>query len=799
MEQNKDFKLSNDKKTLLKYEGNSSRVFIPEGVEIIKESAFENNSAIKVVYIPFSIKEVQIKAFVECENLKAVRCKGMPVDYSGCSLCNCKGLNEPIIHYGYKLIRVPQSTSGKYTIPEGVEIISKGAFCNCSLITELVIPNGVKRIDELAFNGLTNLEVITIPASVESIGERAFIDCGRVKRITVDKSNPKYDSRDNCNAIVETELNRIIFGCSETTFVDSITSIGEYAFAYCSELKVLKIPESITDIKAYAFGNCNNLIFAELPSSLKSVEHNIFDDCKKLVEVYLNEGIEEIDFRAFEGCESLTKINIPDTFIPQKENNFYCLNALVKSIQTPIYNKNIFVSLPQSFSGHYTIPEGITTILGRAFWRCDNLTGVTLPQSIKEISDSAFHGCSKLSKVLGSEMISILRKRAFKKCFELSLINLSNVEILESHAFHCCNNLSNVVLNDSVSISGNPFQGCPNINIKSFNGILFRPDIPEDGHYILPSAIKKIAPCAFEDCTTLKSITIPNGVEIGEKTFAGCVNLVSVILPNDLKVFPYALFKGCKALKQVELPPSIEVIEESVFMDCESLETITIPKSVSELRGQAFSGCINLSQVNWEKLDSLNLTEIGPSAFERCRMLLEIQIPIGVSKIYSNAFKDCQNLRKIQFWCSSLELLGESAFDGCTSLQSINIPDGLIDLEANTFRNCKSLWYIKVPRSINTINTSSFRGCNNIKIADLPLGWLDKREKLGLPPERSSGFIYDDDIPLSGLGATEDGPMICSEDKLLRCPYCGSYSVQSLPGGKMKCYMCRRWCKHKQS
>lgn len=801
MEQDKDFKLSDDRKELIKYEGECADVVIPEGVEVVKWRAFEKNDCIKKVVLPSTINKLCDKAFMECQELEDIEFQVLPEEFRGCSFCNCKKLKKTIIHNN-SLIRVPISTNGKYIIPEGIERVSKGAFCDCVNITELVIPQGVKYIEELAFNGLLNLKSLSISASVESIAERAFIDCGKVEKIIVDKSNPKYDSRDNCNAIVDTESNKIIFGCSQTVFVSSITSIGVNAFAYCSELKELRLPSTITEIKSSAFSYCNNLKIAELPSSLKIVEDFIFRDCKNLKEVILNEGIEDIDFVAFDGCDNLVSINIPNSFAPDDDYWGNSFNEIVKSVKTPISNDHLFISLPQSYSGHYVIPEGITCVNGYAFYGCENLTGVTFPDSIKEISTSAFQGCSKLSKIIGGNTISVIKKFAFEECQELSSIELPNIERIEDRAFWNCKKLSNIVLSNDVSISDNPFRGCPIINVQTINNILYRPIISEDGNAKLSPTIKKIAPGAFENCTALKSVIIPDGAEIGKEAFKECVNLQNVIFPDDLSLLPSRAFYGCKSLRFIDLPKNLEIIESGVFEGCESLETITIPQSVSQLDELAFAGCIRLSEVNWENINSWELTEIGYAAFERCQMLYEMKIPSHVSVIKGNAFKDCQNLHEVEFWGDSLTELGSSAFEGCTSLHSITLPHDLTKIEEYTFKNCKNLQYISVPHSVKTINNSAFNGCENIETADMSAGWNSKREKLGLPPARPSRIDYyddDDDEPLTGLGATEDGPMICTEGRMWPCPYCGSNDVQTYIDGTAQCHDCRRWYKYTQS
>ena len=801
MEQDKDFKLSDDRKELIKYEGECANVIIPEGVEVVKWRAFEKNDCIKKVVLPSTINKLCDKAFMECPELEDVEFHVIPEDFRGCSFCNCKKLNKTIIHNS-SLIRVPISTNGKYIIPEEIEKVSKGAFCDCVNITEIVIPQGVKYIEELAFNGLLNLKSITISASVESIAERAFIDCGKVENIIVDKSNPKFDSRDNCNAIVDTESNRIIFGCSKTVFVNTITSIGEYAFAYCTDLKELILPNTITEIQSAAFEKCNNLKVVELPSSLKSIESYVFSGCKKLEKIILNEGIENIDYSAFEECDNVTTINIPNTFVPNEDYGWIGFIEVFKSVKTPLYNKDLFISLPQSYSGGYVIPDGITKIIGCAFYECKELTEVTFPDTLTEVSAFAFSGCSKLNTIIGSKAVSVIRENAFEECTELSSIELLNTESIENKAFYRCTKLSDVALNDEVTIIGNPFRGCPDINIHTFKNTIYSPIVPEDGNIILPSTLKKLAPGAFESCTVLKSIIIPHEIEIGAEAFKDCINLQSVILSDEQTILPMGIFQGCKSLKQVDLPQKLEIIESSAFKNCESLENIKLPNGVSKLEEESFSGCISLSQVNWEDIDSSELVEIGHGAFERCQSLTGIAIPYKVLEIKDRAFFGCQALQEIDFFGDSLSELGYSVFEGCSSLESIVIPYGLKRIKADTFKDCKSLRYVKVPHSVNKINNSAFEGCNNIETADMSDGWNSKREAMGLPPAHPSRMDYfddDDDEPLTGLGATEDGPMICTEGRMWPCPYCGSNDVQTYIDGTAQCHDCRRWYKYTQS
>lgn len=171
------------------------------------------------------------------------------------------------------------------TLPNSLESIGDGAFRGCSGLIELTLPNSVKSIGDIAFRGCSGLTELTLPNSVKIIGDGAFAYCSGLGKITVESGNSRYDSRDNCNSIIETETNTLIAGCKNSIIPNSITSIGNSAFYYCSELTELILPDSVTSIGNGAFGGCSGLTELTLSNSLTSIGEYAFNGCSGLAKI----------------------------------------------------------------------------------------------------------------------------------------------------------------------------------------------------------------------------------------------------------------------------------------------------------------------------------------------------------------------------------------------------------------------------------------------------------------------------------------------------------------------------------
>ena len=198
------------------------------------------------------------------------------------------------------------------TIPNSVTSIAKLAFLHCSSLVGITIPSNVTKIGDSAFCGCSSLNSITIPDNVTSVDFGAFADCSSLVSIVVDSNNPVYDSRENCNAVIEIASNTLVAGCKTTVIPNSVTSIGDFAFDSCTSLTGITIPNSVTYIGYGAFAWCSGLISITIPSSVTSIHHSSFFDCYSLTRVDVQATTPPtLNGDNFINCSSDLKIYVP--------------------------------------------------------------------------------------------------------------------------------------------------------------------------------------------------------------------------------------------------------------------------------------------------------------------------------------------------------------------------------------------------------------------------------------------------------------------------------------------------------
>ena len=336
-----------------------------------------------------------------------------------------------------------------------VEGIDSYAFIN-SKLTSISLPNTLKSISSRAFIHATiESGSIFIPASVTTIEAGAFADCYNLESVQVDENNPVYDSRDNCNAIIETATNTIVAAFNSTIIPSSVTAIGNDAFAGdaysgwgyytgCTFSDYV-IPNSIQTIGDFAFYLCTSLNNITFNNELTSIGNYAFGVCSNLKSVIIPDNVINIGNGAFCHCYSLTSATIGNSVTSIGDNAFYMCGSLT----------------------NLSLGNSVTSIGEEAFWRCDQLTSINFPNSLTSIGALAFNECSKLSNITFGDNLSSIGNAAFADCVSLTSVTIpGSVTSIGNYAFHRCDGLQRITCMSTTpqDIDQNCFK-CYTVNI----------------------------------------------------------------------------------------------------------------------------------------------------------------------------------------------------------------------------------------------------------------------------------------------------------------------------------------------
>lgn len=293
---------------------------IEEGTTHIGVAAFACCTALKSLTLPCSVKEIGSDAFSGCVALTSITLPDNITNIAPFTFKGCTGLEN-------------------IALPCNIETISEAAFWGCTSLENIALPAGLARIEGSAFEGCTALASITIPASTTAIEKHAFNGCTALTSIAVESGNDTYDSRQGCNAIIETATDRLIQGCKKTSIPQNITTIGEWAFYACTGLKKAEIPiGETTIIEDWAYLNCDELSRVTIPKNI----------------TYIGEG-------AFYGCDKLTAISTRGRTPATAESYTFKELYHQATLYVPIDKKSLYQASPY-WANFYNIEELI--ILG---------------------------------------------------------------------------------------------------------------------------------------------------------------------------------------------------------------------------------------------------------------------------------------------------------------------------------------------------------------------------------------------------------------------------------------------------
>ena len=568
------------------------------------------------------------------------------------------------------------------TIPSVVNIlgndvsvtsIGEGAFdlnvTGTYNIVEVKMPNTITTIKTTAFSYCYDLKKIEIPSSVTTIEEYAFKTAINLENIIVESSNAVYDSRNNCNAIIETETNTLIAGCKNSVIPNTVTSIASSAFSCQYNLTNIVFEENsqLASIGNFAFYQCN-ISSLEIPSSVTYIGNYAFSTCSKLTSITCRaEDAPETGETPFAGCYALKTIYVPANSVSSYQASSPWNNYTIEAIPSLKIGDETVIDY-DGYSLKYTVTSANPA---KCKVKCSTKpsikTIINIPVSVKikgnnvavtSIDYAAFYNCDMMTGITFAEnsQITSIGERAFLNCSSLTSIRIpSSVTAIDQYAFRYCSSLKSVAFENN-------------------------------------SQLVSIGECAFYELPELKSIAIPKSVtSIEEMAFDNCLNLTSVIFQENSQLVS---------------------IGNSAFGGCSNLTNIEIPSSVTSIGKSAFASCRNLTSVTFQ--EQSQLTSIASLSFENCNTLTNIEIPSSVTNIGGGAFRSCGKLANVIFGENSqLTTIEAQTFCECYGLTDINLPNTIISIGDKAFQNSK-IKNIELPSTITYIGSEAFRGCGSL-------------------------------------------------------------------------------------
>ena len=335
----------------------------------------------------------------------------------------------------------------------GLTAIGDSAFYGCTSLSSIMIPDSVATIGSSAFDHCNSLSSIKIPVAVDSIAKKAFSSCPSLASMRVASGNATYDSRNRCNAIIETATNTLVAGCITTVIPDDVVSIGDYAFHGLTGLTSVVFPNSLTSIGEGAFG-CTDLTSVTIPALVASIGKEAFAQCTGLESITVHATTPPaLGADAFDGVGVSIPVIIPAGTLAyyQTAEGWNQFNLVDGSTSITFADTNVKAICVDNWgsNGELTYTQAaLVTDLGELFKSNTSITSFNELQyftGLTAIGDSAFHGCQNLASVRIPNGVTSIGTGAFSDCGSLASIEIHRAVIaIGTVAFSGCSSLTSM-------------------------------------------------------------------------------------------------------------------------------------------------------------------------------------------------------------------------------------------------------------------------------------------------------------------------------------------------------------------
>lgn len=637
------------------FEGSAITTIVFGGkVKNIPDYAFANCKRLHNISIPAECKQIGTKAFYNCSSIQAITIPEDVTSIGGLAFGGCDNLTT--LNFNAK------RCTGVTKVENG---ITYSAFHNCASLKTVTIGNSVEILPEYMLVGCTGLAKINIPKSVKQIGKNIFDGCTGLN--TID-----YDA-ERCDIFTDPVKKRSIFSNEALLNVNlgpDVKLVPDFAFAGCSRLALITIPEKCEQIGKYAFQGCTALRKIVIPENIKTIGGG-----------------------AFEGCTGLTDI----TF-----NAINCLS--MKSVEKGV-TYSAFMNTPAT---KITIGPKVEQIPDFAFFGCTMTNEIKWGKTLSKIGAMAFAHVNGLMELTIPEHITSIGGGAFSDCENLAIVNFNAINCVGAfslasdttiYPFGGKNKLKDVYFGKKVkTIPEGIFKGCEQIKLIE-----------------IPAGITTIGALAFADCVMLTNVyfnatncEVASGTVEGKvrTAFEGCTALAGFAFDDKVTQIPPYLCQNLKALARASIGESSKCakIGAHAFENCEALRNIRISEYIDVIGEYALynTGITKFSVHSFMK-------EIGVGAIGACKALANV-----------TCRKDNDDFTVKDGILYTKDFSRIIACPASRGVADLKVADGTTTIDDGAFMYCTKISKVTLPATISYIGKKAFFNCTALRMFIIP-------------------------------------------------------------------------------